>query len=478
MDSDIKSCSARSNDFECLLLKISKLKIKQNMMYETELQQDYQKAAQSKLRYFKNKVEYFRVLSQNMENILSDPKLSFKLLERPPIPKQLPPLPPLSKIVHSSTEDQSGGQMLDDFKEKGILRRADSETIAQRMKKSNVEILGVISPGEQGESTGSKLDQFQRDFNDSMMSEKQRQRVQRKADFAESLHHKQSNISSARSRQQYSIAMSNHEDDEIGRGDISISASVMEKNAFNDPQLRFLKRALKVSKSAISLHMNPDPSSRQTSEPNEYSLHDHGSAVLLPSIKKDFNSKKCLQINSERFNSQEPNRVGANLFKRNQKKSAADVYGELAQRMPVLSAGPLHNKIGVAHFVPGSKESAEGKGSARAIDLDDLISKRMMTGMHISGSAYIMAAELNSRDRKAHSFRSIPTEPNDSHIENGVTSRKVTEKIGNSLLVGQPSPIISKDIYKTMLAPPPKVVSRRPFLIKQASAQDVLISRE
>lgn len=482
-DCDIKSCSARANDYDCLLLKISKLKIKQNTMYETGLQQDIQRAANSKSQIFHQKTDHLKKISDNMDSMLSNPKVAKQLADRAPVFK-LPPLPSISsRMLLINTAPAVGAVHLDDFKEKGILHAPDSETIAQKLKKSNVEIQGVISGNEQAGTVDSKIDQFQKDFADSMLSEKQRQKLQKKTQFAQLLmQHKNEKVLSARSHQVESFLTNTRDEDEVKRLDVSVSNSLLDKSPIRDPKLRFLKRALQVSKSAMNLHSNPDSILKQPSEANDSLVHDNSSSVLLPSIKKSSNqtpSKKSLVVHSERYRSNEPIRKEASLFQRNAKKNPTDVFVEGSYWLgsSALGAADVDHKIRVHRIgFAASKDSVEGRGSARAIDLDDLLNKNLALPMHRMHYNSKLRDNV-MQDRKAISFRSIPTEPNDSHLEVTNINPRMGEKIkGSSTLMESMGAGLGKEANRSMLAPP-KVASRKPFFVKQSSAQDVLISR-
>lgn len=454
-------------------------------MYETGLQQDIQRAAHSKSQIFHQKTEHLKKISENMDTMLSNPKVAKQLAERP-VAYKLPPLPAMSSRVPPVNNIPSAASgHLDDFKGKGILHAPDSETIAQKLKRSNVEIQGVLSGNDKAGTTDSNIDQFQKDFADSMLSEKQRQKLQKKAQFAQLLmDHRKEKVLSARSHQVESFLTNTRDDDEVKRLDVSVSNSLLEKSPIKDPKLRFLKRALQVSRSAMNLHSKPDFKVGQPSEQNDSLMHDNSSSVLLPSIKKNLpqtQSKNSLLVHSERYNSNEPNRKEASMFQRNAKKNPTDVFVEGSYWLgsAALSSGDVNHKIGGARIgFAASKESVEGRGSARAIDLDDLISKNLALPMNRIGY------QSNARDKILHdrrviSFRSIPTEPNDSHVEGASINMRSNNKIkGTSTLIDSVGTGLSKDVYKSMLAPPPKVASRKPFLVKQSSAQDVLISRQ
>lgn len=448
-------------------------------MYKTDLQNDIKRAEIMKMRIFQEKVEHLRALSENMETQVTHtkPTPKFQSLETMSPPKAVPVIPHARMVAAVKTLAEE--QIVDDFKSMGILHAADSETIAQKLKKSNVEIQGVMSGNEAGETKDTQIDRFQRDFADSMMSDKQRQRLQKKAQFAELLMQNQSKINSARMPQIDSFLTNTRDEDDTRKLDVSMSNSVLDRNPLDDPKLRFLKKALQVSKSAMNLHLKSDSSQRYVSEPHDLSVQDHSSSVL-PAIKPSgqiSNSKKSLQAKSERFNSNDPKRKETSLFQRNNPKAPTDVFVEGSQFKPISSAAILPGKIGgFKRVMGGSKDSVEGRGSARIIDLDNFLNKNLGVGI-MRGKNHFRQEISGTKDRKAFSYRSIPTEPNDSHIEADMLNRGGKQKIGNSVLLDPVMPNPVTESHKSPIVGPSKYHSRKPFLIKQASAQDVLFSR-
>lgn len=449
-------------------------------MYKTDLQNDIKRAESMKMRIFQEKIEHLRALSENMESVAVNIKPSAKIqpvTTTIPQPKPVPLMPQARMIVAVRTLAEE--QVVDDFKV-GILHVSDSQTIAQKLKKANVEIHGIISEAEVGETKDTQIDRFQKDFADSVMTDKQRLRLQKKAQFAELLLHNQSKISSAREAHVDSFLTNTRDEDDTRRLDVSVSNSVIDRNPLADPKLRFLKKALQVSKSAMNLHLKSEASQGNIFEGPDNSAQDH-SASVLPALKigNGSSSKKSLVVKSERFNSNEPKRKETSLFQKQHggHKAVSDVFIEGSQfKVPVASAAALPGKIGgFKRVIAGSKESIEGRGSARIIELENFLNKNL--GVGFTGAKNHFRHDLsNTKDRKALSFRSIPTEPNDSHIEADLLNRGVKQKIGNSVLLDPVMPQIIGS-QKSVVAGLPKHHSRKPFLIKQASAQDVLFSR-